>query len=258
MSEMDRFIQAQEEDYDRALKEIKNGKKVTCWMWYIFPQIQGLGTTYMSQKYAIKNIEEAIEYLNNVTLRNRLIEICQALLDTEEDNIHTIMGYPDDLKLRSSMTLFKKAEELSSVNCKDIFDEVIKKFYKGEDDPLTLNILCEQEKEKKEKENKNEKENENSSEIESKSDKENKNNNGRKESLNEEDNKIAHLDSIPTVSTVELNQANNEPINEIKDYNNKEAEHKINEADKNNKGKIDEDDDSQGKCIEKICNCNIM
>ena len=89
-------------------------------------------------------------------------------------------------------------------------------------------------------------------------DKENKNNNGRKESLNEEDNKIAHLDSIPTVSTVELNQANNEPINEIKDYNNKEAEHKINEADKNNKGKIDEDDDSQGKCIEKICNCNIM
>ena len=231
MSEMDRFIQAQEEDYDTALKEIKNGKKVTCWMWYIFPQIQGLGTTYMSQKYAIKNIEEAIEYLKNDTLRNRLIEICQALLDTEEDNIHTIMGYPDDLKLRSSMTLFKKAEEKSPVKCKNIFDDVIKKFYKGEDDVLTLNILDKQEKEKKEKEK--EKEKENSSEDERKSDKENKNNNEIKENLNEEDNK--------------------------------ETEDKNNEDDKNNENKDEDVEETQRKkrgCYEKICDfkfkCNIM
>ena len=146
MSGLDRFIKAQEGDYDRALKEIKNGRKQSCWMWYIFPQIIGLGSTSMAKEYAIKNIEEAIEYLNNDILKNRLVEISQALLDLEEDkdNIREIMGYPDDLKLRSSMTLFKKAEELSEIKCDNIFQKVLDKFYNGEDDNLTLNILYKQ------------------------------------------------------------------------------------------------------------------
>ena len=149
MSDLNRFLDAQEKDYEKALKEIKNGKKVSCWMWYIFPQLKGLGSTHMANYYGIDNIEEAIEYLHNETLSNRLIEISKALLELDDDsNIKDIMGYPDDLKLRSCMTLFKKAEELSNVKFDNIFQKVLDKYYKGEEDARTLTILEKQNFEK--------------------------------------------------------------------------------------------------------------
>ena len=277
MSELDRFIKAQETDYDRALREIKNGRKQTCWMWYIFPQIIGLGSTPTAKEYAIKNMEEAIEYLRNDILKNRLVEISQALLELEGDNARQIMGYPDDLKLRSSMTLFKKAEESSEIKCDNIFQKVLDKFYNGEDDNLTLKILYEQnlekQKEKENKKNKSESESENKSENEEESNKENINNNARNEnSRDEEDDKdkIANLDSIPTVSSQEFlaqgnnkdniqndNQNNNTP-NQNKNQNNNQnnidlPENEIKKYD-NNKKKEEELEEEQKGCMDKLCN----
>ena len=97
-----RFIKAQEISYEISLKEIKNWEKIFMWMWYIFPQIIGLGMTSTSQYYGIKDIEEAIEYLNNETLGTRLVEISQALLELEDDtNINEVIGYPDNLFIKT-------------------------------------------------------------------------------------------------------------------------------------------------------------
>ena len=138
MSGLERFIEAQKNAYETALNEIKNGHKNSCWMWYIFPQIKGLGMTQTSQYYGIDNIEEAIDYLKNELLKTRLIEISNALLELEEVDIKKIMGFPDNLKLKSCMTLFKKAEELSEVKCDNIFQKILDKFFEGEDDSKTL------------------------------------------------------------------------------------------------------------------------
>lgn len=149
MSELERFIRAQENDYETALREIKNGKKSSCWMWYIFPQIIGLGMTSTAQYYGIKDIEEAIEYLNNETLGARLVEISQALLELDDDtNINEVMGYPDNLKLKSSMTLFKKASEELGNKYNDVFQKVLDKYYNGQEDQKTLDILSSQNKDK--------------------------------------------------------------------------------------------------------------
>jgi uncharacterized protein (DUF1810 family) len=148
MSEIARFLEAQEKDYDRALKEIKNGKKESCWIWYIFPQVKGLGSSFTSEEYGIKDIEEAKEYLENETLKSHLIEITQALLDLEEDNIDNIMHYPDNLKLKSSMTLFKKVEETYNIDCGNIFQKTLDKFFNGEEDQNTIRILEKQKFEK--------------------------------------------------------------------------------------------------------------
>ena len=157
MSELERFLKAQINDYETALKEIKNGKKASCWMWYIFPQIIGLGMTSTAQYYGIKNIEEAIEYLNNEILGARLVEISQALLELDDDtNINEVMGYPDNLKLKSSMTLFKKASEESGNKYDDIFQKVLDKYYNGQEDQKTLDILSSQNKDKIRENNNNE------------------------------------------------------------------------------------------------------
>jgi uncharacterized protein (DUF1810 family) len=148
MSEINRFLLAQEKEYDLALKEIKNGKKESCWIWYIFPQIKGLGMSSTSEEYGIKDIEEAKEYLENETLKSRLIEITQALLDLEEDNIDNIMHFPDNLKLKSSMTLFKQVEEVYNIDCGNIFQKTLDKFFNGEDDQNTIRILEKQKLEK--------------------------------------------------------------------------------------------------------------
>ena len=170
--------------------------------------------TQMAIHYGIKNIEEAIDYLKNEILRKRLIEISQALLDLDEedDDISEIMGYPDGLKLRSSMTLFKKAVELSNIDCGNVFEKVLERYYKGEDDNRTL-IILEKQKYEKEKEkaiknidNKSSDEEKERSEEDIKDDKEdNKNNsndinndNGNKDGINE--NKIQNIDSIATLS----------------------------------------------------------
>ncbi len=147
MSEIERFLEAQENDYDKALKEIKDGKKSSCWMWYIFPQIIGLGMTEINKKYSIKNIEEGKEYLENELLRGRLIEISQALLDLNDADIHEVMGF-DDVKLKSSMTLFKKVEETYNIDCGNIFQKTLDKFFNGEEDQNTIRILEKQKFEK--------------------------------------------------------------------------------------------------------------
>lgn len=134
-NDLERFLKAQEKDYEQALNEIKNGRKTGHWIWYIFPQIAGLGFSSTSKYYSIKDKNEAIEYLKNKTLKNRLIEICEALLSLESDDATYVMGYPDDLKLKSSMTLF---DEVSDI---DVFKKVLDKFYKGEKDEMTISLL---------------------------------------------------------------------------------------------------------------------
>lgn len=134
-NDLERFLKAQEKDYEQALNEIKSGRKTGHWIWYIFPQIAGLGFSSTSKYYSIKDKNEAIEYLKNKTLKNRLIEICEALLSLESDDATYVMGYPDDLKLKSSMTLF---DEVSDI---DVFKKVLDKFYKGEKDEMTISLL---------------------------------------------------------------------------------------------------------------------
>lgn len=137
MNDLNRFLEAQERKYDIALSEIKSGKKKRHWMWYIFPQIIGLGVSVTADYYAIKNINEAKEYLNHPVLGNRLREISNELLKLAENDANAIFGYPDDLKLKSSMTLFMQVEK----NKDNVFKKVIDKFFNGELDDKTLNIL---------------------------------------------------------------------------------------------------------------------
>ena len=132
---LDRFIKAQERDYNTALEEIKLGHKQSHWMWYIFPQLKGLGYSEMAQYYAIQDIEEAKAYVDNEYLYNNLIEICKELLKLQSDDILDILGYPDNLKLCSSMTLFHlvKPDE-------DVFKQILEKYYDGKQDSKTINL----------------------------------------------------------------------------------------------------------------------
>lgn len=132
---LERFIHAQEDSYETALREIKNGRKCSCWMWYIFPQIKGLGHSSTAQYYAIENREEAEAYLNHPVLFGRLIEISAALLSLESNNAREIMGHPDHMKLKSSMTLFLL------VSGNEVFKRVLDKFFDGEMDERTVKIL---------------------------------------------------------------------------------------------------------------------
>ena len=132
---LERFIEAQKTAYEIALSEIKRGKKQSHWMWYIFPQIQGSGFSETSKFYAIKDIGEAEEFLKHPVLGERLVRISNALLELESDNANKIFGSPDDLKLKSSLTLF------SSLNMNPVFQMVLDKFYNGMRDDKTLEIL---------------------------------------------------------------------------------------------------------------------
>ncbi len=130
-----RFITAQERDYELALEEIKRGRKQSHWMWYIFPQLKGLGHSATAEFYGIAGKEEALEYLNNYYLRNNLIRITKILYNLDDD-ITNILGYPDDLKLKSCMTLFNYVDPNIQ-----IFQKVLDKFYDGEKDQITLNLI---------------------------------------------------------------------------------------------------------------------
>jgi len=134
-----RFIEAQEADYLIALSEIKNGRKHSHWMWYIFPQIHGLGFSETSKFYAIKNIKEAEEFLMHPILGERLIEICNKLLELKSNDANKIFGSPDDLKLKSSMTLFSSLD-----NSNPVFQSVLEKFFNGTKDNKTLQIISEE------------------------------------------------------------------------------------------------------------------
>jgi uncharacterized protein (DUF1810 family) len=129
---LERFLSAQERSYETALAEIKSGRKQSHWMWYIFPQIQGLGFSETSKFYAIKDLEEAKEFLAHPVLGQRLISICNDLLKLHDNNANKIFGTPDDLKLKSSMTLF------SSLDANPVFDLVLEKFFNGAKDARTL------------------------------------------------------------------------------------------------------------------------
>lgn len=133
---LDRFLVAQQQYFYIALEEIQQGRKQSHWMWYIFPQIQGLGMSAISQEYAIKDLQEAKEYLADFTLRNNLIEISDALLQNESNDAREIMGFPDDMKLRSSMTLFALADDKY-----EVFKKVLDKFFDGKMDDKTIQIL---------------------------------------------------------------------------------------------------------------------
>jgi uncharacterized protein (DUF1810 family) len=134
--DLNRFIVAHEENFDRACKEIKSGKKTSHWMWYIFPQLDGLGTSPMAKKYAIKNLDDARLFLEHPILGGNLLKITKELLKAKTSNPTEIMGTIDDLKLNSCMTLF------ANVNSEiKFFDEVISKFYDGKQDQRTLELL---------------------------------------------------------------------------------------------------------------------
>lgn len=134
-NKIERFIIAQEKDYQKALQEIKNGKKTSHWIWYIFPELKGLGKSKTSMYYGITNLQEAKDYYNNDYLRNHLIEICEQLLSIDKD-IKEIFGYPDYLKVKSCITLFEivAKEEM-------VFKKIMDKFYNGERDQITIQKL---------------------------------------------------------------------------------------------------------------------
>jgi len=131
-----RFKEAQDRDYETALAEVKAGCKTTHWIWYIFPQITGLGTTDIAKHYSINDIMEATDYLMDQDLGLRLTSISKALLELETNDAYQIFGSPDNLKLKSSMTLFDAVPATFPV-----FGQVLDKFFNGERDARTLELL---------------------------------------------------------------------------------------------------------------------
>tara|TARA_Y100000815_G_scaffold156243_1_gene141965 strand:+ start:628 stop:1056 length:429 start_codon:yes stop_codon:yes gene_type:complete len=134
--DLERFIKAQDHSYETALNEIKNGRKQSHWMWYIFPQFKGLGQSATSKQYAIKSKEEAKAFFDHAILGPRLVEITNALLELKGLTAHAIFGSPDDLKLKSCMTLFTAIQEKNTC-----FQEVLDKYYDGKQDDKTLKLL---------------------------------------------------------------------------------------------------------------------
>ena len=131
-----RFVEAQQVNFDTALSELKAGKKTSHWMWYIFPQIKGLGKSEISKYYAIQNIEEAREYLNNEYLSHNMNELLNVLLKQNTSNPTDIFGKPDDMKLKSSMTLFALADKNN-----EKYKKVLEKYFFGDFDKRTINII---------------------------------------------------------------------------------------------------------------------
>ena len=136
MADLSRFLNAQARDYEQALSEIRAGRKRSHWIWYIFPQLDGLGYSPTAQYYGIRDLEQAKDYMAHPVLGPRLVEISEALLALPSSDPGAVMGYPDDLKLCSSMTLF----ELAAPD-QPVFGKVLDKFYGGRRDPLTLRLL---------------------------------------------------------------------------------------------------------------------
>jgi len=137
--ELVRFLEAQNQMYLTALSEVKKGSKRSHWMWFIFPQIKGLGTSDTARYFGLNGISEATEYLGHPVLGRHLIEISQALLALEGKTANQIFGTPDDLKLRSCMTLFADVK-----NSNPVFSKVLDKYFGGQPDALTLSILQKQ------------------------------------------------------------------------------------------------------------------
>lgn len=131
-----RFLEAQKNEYDTALGEIKRGKKTGHWMWYIFPQIRGLGLSETSKFFEIEDLEEARDYLDHPVLGTRLVQISAALLNLQTSDPIVVVGVVDSVKLKSSMTLFSLVEKADKV-----FQQVLDKFFKGMLDVRTMAII---------------------------------------------------------------------------------------------------------------------
>lgn len=135
-NELIRFLEAQNQVYLKALSEIKEGKKNTHWMWYVFPQINGLGSSETAKYYGIKDMNEATAYLQHPILGKHLVEIAEAVLNLNGKTATQIFGTPDDLKLRSCMTLFANVK-----NTNPVFQKVLIKYFNGIPDELTLQLI---------------------------------------------------------------------------------------------------------------------
>ena len=140
--DLQRFKDAQMRDYDTALAELRSGRKRSHWIWYVFPQIDGLGRSSTARRYAISGLAEAKAYLADDTLGPRLLECAQALLSLAANNPTAVLGYPDDLTARSSMTLFEAAAEGDARW--HVFGAVLSKYYEGKRDRATRDILTKQ------------------------------------------------------------------------------------------------------------------
>jgi uncharacterized protein (DUF1810 family) len=134
--DLSRFVRAQQDDYERALSEITSGQKRTHWMWYIFPQLDGLAFSPTAKRYAIKSVEEARAYLEHPVIGPRLLKCAEAAVGVEGRSAAEIFGSPDDLKLKSCATLFSSVAPPGSV-----FDRLLEKYYRGQRDGKTLELL---------------------------------------------------------------------------------------------------------------------
>lgn len=132
---LDRFVVAQEPVIDRVRDELRRGRKTSHWMWFVFPQVAGLGASLMSQRYAIASLDEARAYLDHPLLGPRLIECVELVLATDCRSAYAIFGSPDDMKLRSSLTLFTQA------GGGDLFRDALERFFDGKPDQATLDRL---------------------------------------------------------------------------------------------------------------------
>lgn len=135
-SQLQRFLDAQAGQYDSVLRELRSGRKASHWMWYIFPQLAGLGSSAMAERYAIASLDEAAAYLAHPVLGQRLIDCTRIVVNVETESAEEIFPYPDDLKFRSSITLFSRVTGAS-----DVFVKALGKYYRGRPDPLTLELL---------------------------------------------------------------------------------------------------------------------
>jgi uncharacterized protein (DUF1810 family) len=134
--DLHRFVDAQAPVYERVLAELKNGRKQSHWMWFIFPQIAGLGHSQMAQRYAISSLREAEAYLKHAILGPRLLECTNLLLQVEDKSARVILGSPDDMKFRSCMTLFAHAAPEEQV-----FRAAIDRYFDGNEDQSTVERL---------------------------------------------------------------------------------------------------------------------
>jgi uncharacterized protein (DUF1810 family) len=135
--DLNRFVLAQEDNYQQALSELESGRKRSHWMWYIFPQLDGLGSSSLSKLYSIKSHDEARAYLEHPVLGRRLVECAEAILAVDGKSATTILGSPDDMKLKSCATLFAHVSASGSV-----FERILDKFYGGERDDATVRLLA--------------------------------------------------------------------------------------------------------------------
>jgi len=133
---LERFVEAQNPVYDQVCRELQQGLKMTHWMWFIFPQIEGLSSSAMSRRFAIASLEEAAAYLNHSVLGPRLVQCTEFVINTSGRTLKQILGPTDDMKFRSSMTLFAHATTETLV-----FEDALQRYFSGQYDQLTLDRL---------------------------------------------------------------------------------------------------------------------